>query len=76
MEVMKIPAMKKSLLDHVLKTDCMNIFKYCMKNHIKKSLIVEGESLKFILLDEKLKRVFIKISQSCESVICCRVTPE
>lgn len=42
----------------------------------KKSLLVEGESLRMILLDETLKEAFLTISKDCESVVCCRVTPK
>jgi phospholipid-translocating ATPase len=41
----------------------------------KKSLLVEGESLRMILEEPTLKEAFLKISKDCESVVCCRVTP-
>lgn len=54
----------------------MDTFKSLKAANAKKSLLVEGESLRMILLDESLKAAFLKISKDCESVVCCRVTPK
>jgi magnesium-transporting ATPase (P-type) len=42
-----------------------------------RALIIEANALKHILADEKyvIKRWFLKISRSLETVICCRVSP-
>ncbi|KAL4445931.1 hypothetical protein ABPG74_010923 [Tetrahymena malaccensis] len=40
------------------------------------SLIVEGESLTWILGDDQRKDSFLKLISECKSVICCRVTPK
>ena len=47
-----------------------------MRNNIKKSIIVEGESLACILEDEDNRKLFIEMAPNCETVICCRVTPK
>ena len=42
-----------------------------------RALIIEANALKHILADDKyvIKRWFLKISRSLETVICCRVSP-
>ncbi|KAF9211787.1 hypothetical protein BGZ59_007609 [Podila verticillata] len=39
------------------------------------ALVVNGESLAFVLGNEIFEEMFLKIGTSCHSVICCRVTP-
>ncbi|KAF9195339.1 hypothetical protein BGZ51_002854 [Haplosporangium sp. Z 767] len=39
------------------------------------ALVVNGESLAFVLGNEILEEMFLRIGTSCHSVICCRVTP-
>ncbi|KAF9321356.1 hypothetical protein BG003_002204 [Podila horticola] len=39
------------------------------------ALVVNGESLAFVLGNEIYEDMFLKIGTSCHSVICCRVTP-
>ncbi|KAG0027464.1 hypothetical protein BGZ81_005534 [Podila clonocystis] len=39
------------------------------------ALVVNGESLAFVLGNEIFEDMFLKIGTSCHSVICCRVTP-
>jgi phospholipid-transporting ATPase len=43
----------------------------------KRSIIIEAKALQIILSDETfiLKRWFLKISKTAETVICCRVSP-
>ncbi|KAI9591889.1 hypothetical protein BDF19DRAFT_388940 [Syncephalis fuscata] len=41
----------------------------------KNALVVDGESLVYILLLPELAKKFLKIGVRCRSVICCRVTP-
>ena len=56
--------------------DVYNIFKDSQKLKKKISFIVEGESLAIILGNEELTKKFIEISKDCNSVVCCRVTPQ
>ncbi|EGR31812.1 phospholipid-translocating p-type flippase family protein, putative [Ichthyophthirius multifiliis] len=52
-------------------------FKYCVENKIRKCFLIEGSSLA-VIMDPKnqlLKQKFVEISKSCESVVCCRVSP-
>ncbi|KAG0328796.1 hypothetical protein BGZ99_004460 [Dissophora globulifera] len=39
------------------------------------ALVVNGESLAFVLGNEIYEDMFLRIGTSCHSVICCRVTP-
>ncbi|KAG0053093.1 hypothetical protein BGZ83_001685 [Gryganskiella cystojenkinii] len=39
------------------------------------ALVVNGESLAFVLGNEIYEDMFLKIGTNCHSVICCRVTP-
>jgi phospholipid-translocating ATPase len=38
-------------------------------------LLVEAQALKIILENIAFKTAFLKISKTCEAVICCRVSP-
>ena len=38
-------------------------------------VLVESSALKLILSDAELKIYFLKISKTCEAVVCCRVSP-
>lgn len=40
-----------------------------------KCIIVEASALAIILSNQYYKTVFLKISKTCEAVICCRVSP-
>lgn len=40
-----------------------------------RGLLVEANALNLILTDMNYKKYFLKISKSCEAVICCRVSP-
>ena len=42
---------------------------------IKRGIIIEATALKKILSDQDMTNYFIKISKTCEAVICCRVSP-
>ncbi|KAF8930153.1 hypothetical protein BGZ58_008433 [Dissophora ornata] len=39
------------------------------------ALVVNGESLAFVLGNEIFEEMFLRIGTNCHSVICCRVTP-
>ncbi|KAF9131236.1 hypothetical protein BGW39_002086 [Mortierella sp. 14UC] len=39
------------------------------------ALVVNGESLAFVLGNEILEDMFLRVGTNCHSVICCRVTP-
>jgi P-type E1-E2 ATPase len=49
------------------------------EQRIKKSrlqgVLVKAEALTIISADERLQRIFVKISKTCEAVIVCRVSP-
>lgn len=55
--------------------DIRATYDLCVAQRRKKTFLIEGESLAILLEDENLKLEFVDISQSCESVVCCRVTP-
>lgn len=38
-------------------------------------MLVEAGALTHILANPEFKKYFLKISKSCEAVICCRVSP-
>ena len=38
--------------------------------------MVEADALRMILTNLEYKKYFLKISKSCEAVICCRVSPK
>lgn len=38
--------------------------------------MVDGCSLEMVLVNGQLRREFVKMAKSCESVVCCRVTPK
>ncbi|KRX02568.1 P-type ATPase, cytoplasmic domain N [Pseudocohnilembus persalinus] len=42
----------------------------------RKYLLVTGDSLNFILEDKQNSQKFVDLSKTCESVICCRVSPK
>jgi magnesium-transporting ATPase (P-type) len=42
---------------------------------IKRGIIIEATALKKILSDQEMTNHFIKISKTCEAVVCCRVSP-
>ncbi len=48
-----------------------------MKAGRQRGLLIEAGALKFILSEKvpAVRRYFLKISKSCEAVICCRVAP-
>lgn len=54
----------------------MDKFKELQASKHKKSLLVEGESLTLIFNNPAFQQAFLEISQHCESVVCCRVTPK
>jgi len=41
-----------------------------------KALIVDGSSLLLIMKDKEIKKLFLQFSQTCKSVICCRMSPD
>ena len=42
---------------------------------IKRGLIVEASALALIFADYTFKVQFLRISKTCEAVVCCRVSP-
>ncbi|CAH8845869.1 unnamed protein product [Trichobilharzia szidati] len=42
---------------------------------IQFALVIDGESLNYVLNDEKNRSRFIKLTEMCTNVICCRTTP-
>lgn len=65
-----LPEMAQKLQDN------KETFELCMKEGRKKSLLVEGDSLAMVLENPEHIPLFVTISQECESVVCCRVTPK
>lgn len=49
-----------------------------MARRTKRAIVIESEALKYILADELyiVKRQFLKIFRSVDTVICCRVSPK
>lgn len=39
------------------------------------ALVIDGQSLTFILAEEELQELFLKVCINCASVLCCRVSP-
>ena len=63
-----------------------DVFKFCMPETVTKNderlkrgdmmgILVEANALSFILESPRYKAIFLKISKTCEAVICCRVSP-
>jgi phospholipid-translocating ATPase len=46
-----------------------------IKKGIQKGLLVEATALGIILDNPIFKSFFLRISKTCEAVICCRVSP-
>lgn len=46
-----------------------------IKSQSKRGMLVEAGALTHILAQPDFKKYFLKISKSCEAVICCRVSP-
>jgi magnesium-transporting ATPase (P-type) len=42
---------------------------------VEYALIIDGQSLAFILADEELQEHFLQVCINCSSVLCCRVSP-
>ena len=47
-----------------------------MKAKIRRALIVESTALTYITERSDLEMNFIRVSKTCETVICCRVSPK
>lgn len=43
--------------------------------HTEYALIIDGQSLAFILAEDELQERFLQICINCSSVLCCRVSP-
>ncbi|KAI9238484.1 MAG: hypothetical protein BYD32DRAFT_367431 [Podila humilis] len=79
------PAMKILVLNVKVERDCRLVLEYFVEriNELgveppekdRYALVVNGESLAFVLGNEIFEEMFLKIGTSCHSVICCRVTP-
>ncbi|VDP80540.1 unnamed protein product, partial [Schistosoma mattheei] len=46
-----------------------------MDNYIPLALVIDGESLNYVLNNERNKSQFIKLCDMCTNIICCRSTP-
>ncbi|KAI8598926.1 hypothetical protein EDD21DRAFT_308713 [Dissophora ornata] len=73
------PAMKILVLNVKVERDCRLVLEYFIEK-IKEqkdryALVVNGESLAFVLGNEIFEEMFLRIGTNCHSVICCRVTP-
>ena len=42
----------------------------------EKTLIIDGASLLLVMSDKDCKKMFLQFSQTCKSVICCRMSPD
>ncbi|KAL5034488.1 phospholipid transporting ATPase [Batrachochytrium dendrobatidis] len=42
----------------------------------KVAMVMDGESLDYVLNDDHQKEIFLKLSVLCKSIICCRVNPK
>ncbi|CAD8102056.1 unnamed protein product [Paramecium sonneborni] len=56
--------------------DIQETYDHCIKENRKKSFVVEGQSLQFVIDNEDLAQAFVSMAKDCESVVCCRVTPK
>ncbi|CAD8207799.1 unnamed protein product [Paramecium pentaurelia] len=56
--------------------DIQDTYDLCIKENRKKSIVVEGSSLQFIIDNEDLAQAFVSMAKDCESIVCCRVTPK
>ena len=45
------------------------------KEDKKRAMLVTADALRILMESETYKAAFLKISKSCEAVVCCRVTP-
>ncbi|KAH7057697.1 hypothetical protein BKA57DRAFT_387828 [Linnemannia elongata] len=75
------PAMKILVLNVKVERDCRLDYESSGKVGIelperdRYALVVNGESLAFVLGNEILEDMFLRVGTNCHSVICCRVTP-
>ncbi|CAD8196188.1 unnamed protein product [Paramecium octaurelia] len=56
--------------------DIQDTYDLCIKENRKKSIVVEGSSLQFVIDNEDLAQAFVSMAKDCESIVCCRVTPK
>jgi magnesium-transporting ATPase (P-type) len=42
----------------------------------KMTLVIDGQTLTYVLTDEVLATIFIKLGCKANSVVCCRVSPK
>ena len=47
-----------------------------MKLKKRRAIVVQNEALAYISNDDRFRQNFIRISKTCEAVICCRVSPK
>ena len=47
-----------------------------MKLKKRRAIVVQNEALAYISNDDRYRQNFIRISKTCEAVICCRVSPK
>ncbi|ORZ10616.1 hypothetical protein BCR41DRAFT_308574 [Lobosporangium transversale] len=75
------PAMKILVLNVKTERDCRLVLEYFVEKIKERdqkdryALVVNGESLAFVLGNEIFEDMFLRIGTNCHSVICCRVTP-
>ncbi|CAD8163492.1 unnamed protein product [Paramecium pentaurelia] len=56
--------------------DIQDTYDLCIKENRKKSIVIEGQSLDFILNSDQMASSFVQMAKDCESIVCCRVTPK
>ena len=47
-----------------------------IKDRKRRAIVVQSEALAMISNDNNFRSNFIRISKTCEAVICCRVSPK
>ena len=47
-----------------------------MKTGVKRAILVEATALATVLAHQEYKHIFTLLAKTCDSVICCRVSPK
>lgn len=48
----------------------------CTLNKLQKALLIEGEALTYIIREREHRKLYVKLINDFEAVVCCRVTPK
>ena len=56
--------------------EAQNSLDKAIKNGLDSVMVISGDSLLKIQMNDKLKKLFLKVGSKCQSVIACRMSPK